>query len=217
MKYLTILLALISLNIWAEVTIEEFMNVAKQTSSVYSGTVDVDYNNPASIQFETLINNQLTYLMISATHLNSSLYTVINSQTSKKSKDLPNPPVVNINDLDIAFAGTQTATCDGTGIATGDKTCVTGKNCTISQRIISSCNATDCWATNPTTDRDLVASLSEKFSLNSKIDISDCVPSNTQGFKQNLNMTVADGLYGGTINYAVVLQNDTASSVKRRR
>lgn len=189
-----------------------FEELAKKTSSTFSIVTDVDSQNAFSMSFETLLTSQKVYLLLSSTHLNSSFYTIVNSDSEAKLKKIV-APEIHINNLLVRIdsAETEPDSCDGSDVQTSDVSCET-RQCTISQRIISQCNIDDCWKTDAATDRDISLPLSEAFSLKSKINISDCVVNNIAGQKHELSMSVtnqsASILNGGTIQASLILQND---------
>lgn len=193
-------------------TIEDFIQVAKKTSSVVSGVSEIDSNNSDSTQFETSMDSQKVYLEIASKKLNSSVYTLINSDANlveifKKDKALPAPPVVLLENLDIQVD--DNALCSSTGASVGpaDTSC-TDKNCTLKQLVISKCNETECWSENPSTPRLLVDNLEGAFNLAEKVLISGCLTNNNEGVKHNFSISEA-GNSGGTVNYRVTLQNDS--------
>ncbi len=214
MKYFLSLILLVS---YARADV--FSDLVAKTSSVFSGVADVDASNPHNMGFETLLTNQKVFLNLSVTHLNSSFYTIVNSDSSKNKKKLT-PPEININNLQLSLDGSTspTASCDGGDVSESDTSC-TSKECNPTQRIISQCNDSNCWDVNPSTDRLLVSPLSEKFWLSSRVDISDCIPSNVAGEKHVFGMTIQNTsssvLNGGSIHYALVLVNSVATTVKK--
>ncbi len=196
---------------------QDFIDLAKKTRSIFSGQASIDASNALNSSFETLLTNQKVYLQISASKLNSSVYTLINSDSSSLTgkSTLITPPVINVYDLNIKIdpSVSMPSQCDGSGIVGADTDC-TGKNCTITQRVVSQCNADDCWESSPTTDRSLTALVSEPFKMSSEVEITSCIPNNIAGQKHELEMTVANEssnlLRGGSVQYSLILQNDVS-------
>ena len=201
----------------ATVTNQEFIDLAKKTRSVFSGNANVDANNSLKVTFETLLTNQKVYLSLSASKLNSSVYTLINSDANIvfRKKSLTTPPVINVYDLKVEVDShlTSPSLCNGSDVVGGDTSCA-GKSCTITQRVISQCNADDCWESSPSTDRDLTSLVSEPFKLKTAVEITSCIPSNIAGQKHELEMTVQNEstslLRGGSVHYSLILQNDVS-------
>lgn len=200
----------------------DFIDLAKRTNSIVSGHGDIDYNNPLGVEVETTLSNQRVFLFLSARHLNTSFYTLVNSDSVSKNKKTEKitPPKIVVNNLKISVDGSEnpTSTCDGVGIGPSDTSC-TGKNCNIAQRIISSCNDLDCWSIDPTTDRTLLNGINGVLHLKEKIEITDCIQNNSAGQKHEFVFTVDNisptVLSGGSIQYSLILQNDISSSTKR--
>ena len=219
MKTLLLFTVLFTSSVFAN----EFIDLAKRTSSVYSQVSDVDFHNPGNVNFETLLSNQKVYLAVSATKLNSSFITIINSEASSSKKILNNDKVIKVHDLDLVFDTSATASNSCNGILDSQTThydCFS-KNCNVKQRVVSKCNETDCWESNPTGNRPVTAPLSENFKLLSKVDVSDCVPNNIAGQKHSLNITVkndsASNLRGGSVQTVLWVQNDIYTPSKARR
>ena len=211
MKYL-ILIILVSFNAFAVDNVESFILLAKKTSSIYSGTSQIDKNNSETIPFETLIDNQKVLLRLSVSKINTTSYTVINSEAnlSKKKKtihSLPNPPVVLPGDFNIVIDSNNLCSSTGT-VASGSDTSCVGKDCTIKQLVISKCNATNCWKENSSIDRVFSAGISEEFDLLEKIEISNCLTNNNEGVRHQLTFSESASLKGGTVNYQIIVVND---------
>jgi hypothetical protein len=191
---------------------DPFINLAKKTFSVYSGNSDVDASNSATLGFETLIDNQRVYLNLGATKLNSTFFTLVNSEAALKSAVRSTSPI-HVYNLQIKLnpSVAATAACDGSDVIAADTSC-TGKKCSVTQRVISQCNADDCWVNNPTTDRSLTAMISEPFQMKAKVEVSACVANNVAGVKHVLEFSVANesasSLRGGSLNYSLMVQND---------
>jgi hypothetical protein len=192
---------------------EKFINLAKKTSSTYSGSAQVDENNSEKVAFETLIDDQKVLLRVSVSKLNTAAYTVINSganlakKTFKKFKSLPNPPMVIPGNLNITVDTNSLCSSLGT-TASGSDTSCTGKDCTVKQLIISKCNATNCWKEDSSTDRLFSTGIAEEFDLLEKVDISNCLTNNNEGVRHELNFSESESLKGGTVNYQVIVVND---------
>lgn len=211
---------LIGLLLSSKIYADEFTDLAKRTASVFSTVAEIDANNPHELPFEILLTNQKIFLTVSATHLNSSFYTLVNSDASKSQKTVTPPPVIHVNNLRFLLDNSYntTATCDGNDVVSTDTSCA-GKDCNVTQRVISACNDSDCWKTASTTNRSLTSNISEDFSLNARVNISDCLVNNVAGYKHALKLTVSNTsssvLNGGTVNYALILQNDVSESKRR--
>jgi len=190
----------------------EFINLVKKTESVYSQNFEVDANNPGNIYFETLLNNQKAFLTVSASYLNSSFISIINTDASSMKANR------NVHVHDLIFIvdeeETPSESCSGVGIQESDTNCEE-KNCTITQRVISQCNISQCWTNNPSSPRELLEPVSENFILLDRVDISDCIPNNIGGIKHKMKMSVQNSgptnLNGGTINLNLHLKNDSYS------
>lgn len=209
---LCILLGFTFLSALNAATIEDFIEVAKKTSSVVSSVSEIDSNNGDSAQFETSMDNQKVYLEIASKKLNSSVYTLINSDANlvelfKKDKALPAPPVVFLENLNIQVDDNALCSSAGSAVEPTDTSC-TDKNCTLKQLVISKCNETECWSENPSTPRLLVGNLGGAFNMADKVLISGCLTNNNEGVKHTLNVSET-GSSGGTVNFRVTLQNDT--------
>lgn len=195
----------------AATDIENFIALAKKASSVYSGTAQVDINNSEKMAFETLLNNQKIYLSISASKLNSSVYTLINSEANLLKKKvvrvLPPPPILEIGNLVLSIDTGNV--CSSTGnIPAGADTSCTGKDCSITQLVISKCNEDNCWATNSGSDRTFSEGINGSFNMTSNVDISKCLTNNNEGIKHVLNLNESTPGKGGTIQYQITVVND---------
>ena len=201
----------ISFNVFAADNLDSFIQLAKKTASVYSGTSQIDVNNNEQVSFETLLNNQKVYLTLTATKMDSTVYTVINSEAnlskSKKNRTLPLPPVVLLGNLGISLDSNGHCSNHGTA-ATGIDTNCTAKDCTIKQLIISKCNETNCWGQDSSTDRKFFQGLSGEFSLVEKLDISKCLTNNNEGVKHLMTFTESETNKGATLRYQLSVVND---------
>lgn len=202
----------------------DFIDLAKRTSSVISTSTELDANNPHSFFFETMLTGQKVYLSLSSSKLNSSVYTLVNTDdvgSFRKTRSFPVPPVLYVKNLVIKIDDNVgvPSTCNGAGIGASDFSCE-GKACTVNQRIISSCNQTNCWKTDATVDRNLISELSGQFEMKERIDISDCIPNNISGVKHTIGLTSNNTsnsiLNGGTIQYSLFQQNDVSENFRKR-
>jgi hypothetical protein len=217
-----VLLAFVSLIINLSVAYsqdEAFLNFIKKTTSVYSGSASIDIYTSRAVQFETTLDNQKVFLLFSSTNLDSTVFTVLNSNppaapTTNKNLTVSSPPEVKLGPLTIALNDLTepTSTCDSSDVLENDKFCA-GRKCNIHHRLVSKCNETNCWESLSTYDRGLWEWRKlGNIKLTSKIDISDCLPGSVAGQKYNLRfITDTDG---GTIQYTIILQNDSNSSKK---
>lgn len=202
----------LSVFVKAEVTNQDFVSIVKKTRSAYVGNSDIDAENYAEILFENTLSNQRLFFRLSADKLNSTAFTLINSGSSLV-KNTMEPPVVHVYNLgfDLDNQATLPGSCDGHDVTSGATDCGV-LACTVKQRIISQCNADDCWDVNPSADRELVSNISESFSMQSEIEISDCLTNNISGQKHSLKITSENEstslLRGGTVSYSLSLQND---------
>lgn len=218
MKYVFFVLLILSFKALAQ---DPFIELVKKTASVYSVSSDIDAANDSEIFFETLLSGQKVYLITSAKHLNSSVFTLVNADPEFSKRRKIDPPIININNLTVEVDGsvTPTASCDGSGVVASEYSC-SGENCTVAQRVISKCNELNCWKLDSSTDRELISPLSEQFGLSEKIDITDCIPNHTAGEKHTLTLKVTNvalgNLAGGSLNTILILQNDVAELSKRR-
>ncbi|MFG1486101.1 hypothetical protein [Halobacteriovorax sp. RZ-2] len=189
---------------------EDFVKLVKKTASVYTSNSQIDVNNSDRLNFETLLDAQKVYLTIKTEALNTTAVTVINNaqQSLVKSKILPAPPVIEFGDLDLYIGNNIECTTEGTSIGPTDTSCI-GKKCKLKHIVISKCNETDCWNTDSTVDRLLQSELSGSFSLNEKVDITSCLENNLEGMKHNFFLSEGLESKGGTVQYSIILQNDT--------
>lgn len=198
---------------------QDFISLVKNTESVYSQVMDIDASNYGKLNFETILSQQLVYISASASKLNSSFISLINSDSQSKRIYTKDIYVKNLQFL-VDFGETAPTTCNGSGIIANSDTSCVGKNCTINQRIISKCNEEACWSSSPSTPRYLSSQISESFALKGRVNISDCIPNNYMGQKHSLKATVDNTsttiLNGGTVRVNIFLKNDsyTTSSGK---
>ena len=203
---------------------DPFIDLVKKTSSVYSGVMSIDDDNSGDVLIETTLTGQKVFLTFSSRKLETTPYTLINNDpiSSKSGRKSIDPPLITLGNTQILVnnISAPTLTCDGSDVVPTDVSC-SGKKCTIIQRVISQCNAENCWTFGesenlPTDDRFLTTPKLESLRLNSQIDITDCLPSNLEGTKYRIKFTTMGSgpaaKAGGTIQYSLILKNDTVTA-----
>lgn len=214
MKNLILAMTLLSNAVFADT----FIELAKKTGSNYTMTSDIDENNSTSLGFEILLSGQKALLAVQAKKLNSSVFTLVNSDPALKSKVKSLPPVINVNNLEFGIDQdlTPTPACDGSG--TSGTSCASG-NCNMTQRVIAACNQSNCWDEDSSTDREVTGQLSEAFNLRTLIDVTTCIPGNLAGQKHTLDLKVTNAsatvLSGGTLNLTLMLKNDVLEAGRK--
>lgn len=211
-----LILSMIYTSVYAETSIETFIELAKKTRSVYSQVSQIDKNNSSNMFFETLLSDQRIYLHLSATNINSTAVTVINADASSllKNKALPTPSEIHFSNLNVMVDGSEGNTnCDGSDVVDGDKSCA-GKKCTYKQLIASKLNE----ALPVESQKNLLKAtleLSGPFDMLEKIDITSCVDNNFPGKKHTLELSEVSGVdyKGGQIHATLILPNDSISPI----